>query len=135
MAGSSPWGSRWRSYRLVRDRRRVRRWGAATARRPDPGRGESAHRRDDRCRGISRHREDVGGLAELVAAEVIEDAAYGGLERPVRLGVLASFEPVRHRATTPTVGDGLPDRHAPVRASRAPAPALVPYWAFPTAPS
>jgi hypothetical protein len=73
---------------------------------------------------ISRHREDVGGLAELVAAEVIEDAAYGGLERPVRLGVLASFEPVvHHRATTPTVGTGLPDRYAPVRARGASASA------------
>ena len=54
---------------------------------------------------ISRHREDVGGLAELVAAEVIEDPTHGGLERPVWLGVLACLEPVVHpRATTPTVG-------------------------------
>src|SRR3954454_11167073 len=53
---------------------------------------------------ISRHREHVGGLAELVAAEVIEAPTHGSLERPVPLGVLACLEAVVHpRVTTPTV--------------------------------
>ena len=73
---------------------------------------------------ISRHREHVGGLAELLAAEVIEDATHGGLERPVWLGVLACLEPVVHRrATTPTVVAGLPDQYAPARARGASASA------------
>jgi hypothetical protein len=63
---------------------------------------------------ISRHREHVGRLAELLAAEVVEDTTQCGLERLVWLGVLACLEAVvRHRATTPTVGAGLPDRRPP----------------------
>jgi hypothetical protein len=66
---------------------------------------------------IPRHREHVDGLAELGAAEVIEDTTHGSLERPVWLGGLACFEPVvHHRATTPTGGAGLLDRYATARA-------------------
>jgi hypothetical protein len=73
---------------------------------------------------ISRHREHVGGLAELVAANVIEDPTHGSLERPVRLGVLACLEAVVHpRATTPTVAAGLPDLYAPGHARGASATA------------
>ena len=73
---------------------------------------------------ISRHREHVGGLAELLAAEVLEDPTHGSLERPVWLGVLACLEPVVHpRDTTPTVAAGLPDRYAPGHARGASATA------------
>ena len=72
---------------------------------------------------ISRHREHVSGLAELLAAEVLEDATHGSLERPVWLGALACLKPVVHRrATTPVVA-GLPDQYAPARARGASASA------------
>jgi len=72
---------------------------------------------------ISRHREHVNGLAELLAAEVLEDATHGSLERLVWLGALAGLEPVVHRrATTPVVADP-PDQYAPARARGASASA------------